>query len=170
MSFKNVGLKGVTSLAISAVLCALLAMDLAMAQECIGHNGVVLERRDGCVGLRAGGGDVPVPFGMNSRVELADGELYMLLGRVRILPRTAGSRAPRVYFEVDLHSHSWLDSKKRRMNPRYPIDGTPEQWQQYDGQRVKFSCRAIGRILQLDGAPQYVIFLQGVQPAGNERR
>lgn len=168
MNFNKVALKGVTALAIPAIFCTLIAVDSAIAQECIGQNGVVVERREGCVGLKAGGGDVPVPFGMNSRVELADGELYMLLGRVRILPRTAGSRAPRVYFEVDLQSHSWLDSKKRRMNPRYPIEGTPEQWQQYDGQRVKLSCRAIGRILQLDGAPQYVIFLQGVQP--NERR
>jgi len=141
------------------------------AQECISFNGIVVNRKEGChFAPRGGGGDVPVPLGLNSKVELADGEDYMLSGRIRILPRIAGSRAPRVFFEVDLAAHTWLASKNRKANPRYPIEGSPAEWQAYEGHRVKFSCRATGRVMQVDGRPQYVIFLKGVQHSENQHR
>lgn len=118
--------------------------------------------------LKGGGGEVPYPFGLNEKAELADGELYLLVGRFVILANN-DSRLSRAFFDVDLSEQPWLASRHRRINPLYPIDGPVENWVKYsDGKAYRFPCRAVGRIVNWDNQLQYVLFLQGLNPGAGE--
>jgi len=98
------------------------------------------------------GGEVPIPFeDSNHRVELADGEIYTLIGRVRFLLDTP-------YLEVDLAQHPWLANSKRKLSPVYPIDGTPGlpiDWRLHEGKVVRTYMRARGFIARLEIRPGY---------------
>ena len=63
-----------------------------------------------------GPGEVPTPFEVNQLVELADGEQYVLAGRL------VTQRTGRVVFRVDLQQHPWLANSRRVKSPFYPID------------------------------------------------
>ncbi|MGZ3708222.1 MAG: hypothetical protein ACXWPM_05310, partial [Bdellovibrionota bacterium] len=85
-----------------------------------------------------GGGthEIPTPAtAFNQKVELADGEFYMLYGNVRLIEEVP-------YFEVDLTSHPWLASTGRQSNPLYPLEGKASQWRRYENVRVRLSCVA----------------------------
>ncbi|HLE00604.1 MAG TPA: hypothetical protein VJB59_10110 [Bdellovibrionota bacterium] len=135
------------------------------AEDCIGVNGIVSQRVGGCYEWpKGGGGEVPVPFGLNERAELADGESYLLVGKVIVYSRKAGPNQVRVYFEVDLRQHPWLANAKRRLNPLYPLEGSASDWKDYDGHTVKLACRAHSRIFRVNDELQHVITLEGRQP------
>jgi hypothetical protein len=94
------------------------------------------------------GGDVPWPFELsNQTAELADGERYLLFGRVEI----QGGQA---YFVVDLARHPWLASAKRKRNPKYQlISGDLAYWQTYLGRSLRVAARARWQIIEsLKGA------------------
>jgi hypothetical protein len=106
------------------------------------------------LGSTATGGEVPIPFeDSNQRVELADGEIYTLIGRVRFQLDTP-------YLEVDLGQHPWLANSKRKLSPVYPIDVSPSlpvDWKVLEGKLVKSYMRARGFITKLEFRP-------GVEP------
>lgn len=103
-----------------------------------------------CPDLTGGGngGEIPTPFELNRRVELADGEEYLLVGRIvfKTIATPDGVR-PRPYFEIDLNQHPWLASARRKGSPYYPLAAPYGRWKSYDGVRVKMSSLAHGRIL-----------------------
>jgi hypothetical protein len=98
-----------------------------------------------------GGGNVPDPLAVyNEHVELADGEYYLLVGRIRIAPALQGSsRKLQAYLAVDLKAHPWLANKKRRDFALYPIEGSVAAWKSYEGMRVKLAARARSQALVL---------------------
>lgn len=138
----------------------------AQARECVKYDGVVVQRAGDCEGTDGGGGEVPIPFGLNARAELADGESYVLVGKVEVNPKAAGGiHDPRVRLEIDLREQLWLANAKRTQHPFYPIEGGVANWKKYDGQRIKLACKAHGRIMKNeDGNPEYVIYLEALQP------
>jgi len=88
----------------------------------------------------------------NHKVELADGELYTLEGR--ILVDADGS----LYLNVDLRKHPWLANAKRVQNPYYRIAGNAAQWQQYVGRTILLVATAHVVV----GGGQYEIVLAPV--------
>jgi hypothetical protein len=99
------------------------------------------------------GHDVPTPFDIrrhfNQRVELADGEKYLLWGDVK-----------RPYFKVDLHEHPWLKSSSG-LQKYYLLDGTEKIWEADEGQHVQLFCKAHVRKVKLeDGREDWVIALE----------
>ena len=105
-----------------------------------------------------GAGDVPTPFlNTNQKVELSEGELYTLIGKVRF------SRGG-VFFEVDLVEHPWLASAKRRLNPFYSLDGSPSFWRKFEGRKVRIVVEAKGsvRLNASNGEGEYSLSLQPV--------
>ncbi|MGK5084543.1 hypothetical protein WDW37_14705 [Bdellovibrionota bacterium FG-1] len=90
------------------------------------------------------GGGMPDPLSVyNQRVELADSELYLLLGTVRILPNWRGNSAQaQAYLQVDLKAHPWLTNQNHRAAALYPIEGKLGAWKPYDGIKVKLAARA----------------------------
>src|SRR3954454_18586428 len=78
-----------------------------------------------------GGDHLPTPFKLlNTKVELADGEQYVLEGTV-----VAGTF--NAYLEVDLETHPWLATKKRKEFPYYVLEGGLSFWRKYEGVRVR---------------------------------
>jgi len=103
-----------------------------------------------------GSGDVPTPFlNTNQKVELSDGELYTLVGKVR-------SARDGFYFEVDLGEHPWLASARRRASPLYGLEGSPSFWRRFDGRKVRLQVEAKGavRVDSGTGEAEYWISLQ----------
>lgn len=96
--------------------------------------------RPGCESGQGGsGGEVPNPFSnVNQKVELADGESYLLVGRVII----DSSDRDLVYLAVDLKEHPWLANAKRKADPFYLIEASGRTWRKYDGLRVKITAEA----------------------------
>jgi len=137
----------------------------ALATECINEHGVVVPGYSGCSHQPQGnGGGMPIPFGVNDRVELADGEYYLLVGKVIVLPKQKLKNSPRVLFEIDFGQHPWLANAKRYNDPVYPLLGNLSVWKKYNGQTVKLACRARGGIVKSGGRHmEYVISLEGVQ-------
>ncbi|MEK6706758.1 MAG: hypothetical protein AABZ06_13320 [Bdellovibrionota bacterium] len=111
-----------------------------------------------------GGGEIPSPFSYNQKVELADGEYYVLVGQVKILP----SKYPlqyRAVFMVDFDQHPWLANYKRVKEPFYPLDGSVDFWRTYEGMDLKFSCKAKAKLINTSGGkgtPRYVITLEAL--------
>ncbi len=92
---------------------------------------------------KGGGGGIPSPFAAsaNHKVELADGELYLLEGAVSF------DDVGQAVFWVDLKKESWLASKGRMQNPYYKLTGSREQWVQYQGKPIVLACVAKGVVV-----------------------
>ena len=105
------------------------------------------------------GGDVPTPFkNANQKVELAEGEYYILNGTVRIVGDTP-------LFRVDLSRHGWLESQQRKENPYYYLQGGADYWQTYAGKSVQLFAIARVRLVRFAGRLTYSIELDSqVQP------
>ena len=111
-----------------------------------------------CIEPEGPGGEVPDPhLSSNSKVELADGEVYTLFGTVFF------GHDGNPYMEVDLKKHPWLANARRKANPIYPLEGQHGFWMQFNGSKIRFTCRAHGVIVDVRGNPEYVI---GLQPMG----
>lgn len=94
-----------------------------------------------------GGGDIPFPFETaNQKAELADGEVYLLSGRVVFAPGPV-SVEPMPYLEVDFQEHPWLESAKRKQVPFYLLENSDLDWKKWENQRVMVPVRAKGQIL-----------------------
>lgn len=107
----------------------------------------------GGYGPLGGGNDGPSPFnGLNSKVELADGELYSLFGTVVFM-----NGYP--FFNVDLKAHPWLANSKRAKMPYYQLEGSADFWKKYENSRIRFFCIAHSHIIQVQGGMDYVITL-----------
>jgi hypothetical protein len=100
------------------------------------------------------GGDVPTPFSCaNKRVELADGEKYILVGKIRTYGNTS-------YLEVDLDEHAWLATSRRQKSPYYPLAMPISFWKPWEGLRVKLLVEASGRVVfEPQGKTSYIIVL-----------
>ncbi|MCC7441908.1 MAG: hypothetical protein IT285_09755 [Bdellovibrionales bacterium] len=110
------------------------------------------------------GGEVPTPYAdANRKVELADGEVYALVGRV-VFP----GNEP--YLHVDLATHSWLENRRRLANPLYPLLSDGFDWRRYEGLWVVAQVKAVGRLVEdQKGDPLYELFLMPiVAPAAYE--
>jgi hypothetical protein len=88
------------------------------------------------------GGEIPTPLGLpNQKVELADGEVYTLVGKIQVSGKFA-------FFEVDLGEQPWLASRNRSASPYYLLDGGASVWNEYDKSSVRLSALAKGNVLQ----------------------
>lgn len=106
-----------------------------------------------------GGGEVPTPFeAANRRAELADGEVYLLVGRVVIKPAPTLPERYKAYFEADLTVHPWLATPKRKVTP-YPLAGSVADWKIFRGMKIKLPCVARGSVVNLGTQHDYVIEL-----------
>lgn len=103
-----------------------------------------------------GGGEIPSPFSLNTKFELADGELYSLLGRVLL------KEPGHAFFEVDTRFQPWLSHNKASGGNRiYPIKGFTDCWLRYKDTSVRLTFRAKGRIITNEfEMPTYEIFLE----------
>jgi hypothetical protein len=90
------------------------------------------------------GGELPDPLTVyNQRLELAPGELYLLVGTIKMLPDLQGrTRKLLPYLEVDFASQPWLSSALRKRAPYYGILGNPTYWKEFDGRRARLATRA----------------------------
>jgi hypothetical protein len=99
------------------------------------------------------GNEVPTPFkDANLKVELADGEYYVLEGRVR-------SQSGTTFLEVDLERHHWLSNKHRSESPFYPLFGDAKTFAKYEGRLVRMMVIARARMRQQDNRFYYSIWL-----------
>ena len=113
-------------------------------------------------GTRDKGGPGPL-IGSNQKVELADGEFYILSGMIVIGPSQTDS-VNIAYLKVDLNKQSWLANARREEVPYYPIDIDPTLLAAYDHKNVKLSCTAEAKIVTLtDGTQTYIIYLRPVE-------
>jgi hypothetical protein len=88
------------------------------------------------VPVRGGGDHLPVPFkAFNTKVELAEGEYYVLEGSIVVTGATT-------YLEVDLEAHPWLATKKRKEFPYYSLEGARAFWRKFEGVRVRLQGQA----------------------------
>lgn len=123
--------------------------------------GVILLQSTFALALGGGGHDVPTPFEfVNSKFELADGEIYQLAGRiVSETEWTSYDRAAQAYLEVDLNYTPWLASAKRISFPYYPLNaGYP--WESLEGRKVVLLVRAHGKaVVNRDRTVSYQLSL-----------
>jgi hypothetical protein len=112
----------------------------------------------GAAFAKGGGGGVPSPFveSSNRRVELADGEMYTLQGKVVFDSNDVA------FFWVDLEKHPWLANAHRQQNPYYRLIGSKDQWREYNEKSIQLICIARG-VTTADG---YEIQLSAVTDAG----
>jgi hypothetical protein len=109
------------------------------------------------------GGDVPIPFSANRKVELADGEEYVLMGDIQYAPSliTKSKNAP--YLHIDLEVHPWLGSERRKDFPFYPLILTGDQKLKLSaGTRVKVTARA--RAFVLSGKDKSYKLVMALEP------
>ncbi|MEO5970092.1 MAG: hypothetical protein ABIQ95_09205 [Bdellovibrionia bacterium] len=129
-----------------------------------------------------GGHDVPTPFQLTqTKFELADGELYSLVGTIVFAPPPValvyqselqrpsytqfyGTNPKKLhpYFSIDLENHPWIANAKRVDSPLYYIEGTSNNWKKWEGTSVNLLCRANGRILLTSNGPEYAIQLEPI--------
>lgn len=113
---------------------------------------------------RGGGGELPNPFDTaNRRVELADGEPYLLVGRVVMRDGAMFGDDPGMapYFRIDLTEQPWLATEKRVGQPYYPLEGSVDDWNRYVSMgKIKFPCVARVVIKMFGSRPIYSIHLQ----------
>ena len=113
---------------------------------------------------RGGGGELPSPFDTaNRRVELAEGEAYLLVGRVVMMEGAAFGDDSGVvpYFRVDLTDQPWLATEKRVSQPYYRLEGSVEDWNRYVSMgKIKFPCVAHGVIKMIGSRHIYSIYLE----------
>lgn len=102
-------------------------------------------------------GQFPIPLkDTNRHAELAEDEVYTLYGHII---RTGNA----YYFRVDLKAHTWLATEKRVANPHYPLSGPNRffiSWEAYAGNRVLMQARAKSSIVNVNGKPEHMIWLQ----------
>ncbi len=105
----------------------------------------------------ATGGEMPSPLeDYNQKVELADGEIYFLAGKIVFF-----NEQP--FFQVDLSIQPWLANSFRVENPYYSLEGSATLWHRYDGKKVKLLCQADGQIVNVQGLGlKYMISLRQV--------
>ncbi|MGE0616460.1 MAG: hypothetical protein AB7P04_12550 [Bacteriovoracia bacterium] len=106
------------------------------------------------------GGEIPVPYKTaNLRTELADGEYYVLQGKVVY-------RGGKPYFQVDLNVHPWLANQRRLANPFYPLDRDSADWDNFAGSRIQVTLQAGARITdpaRTGGVPYSYIGLKAME-------
>jgi hypothetical protein len=148
-----------------AAVWAVLGLSLAGSALAEG-KGRVRTRPSPCQGricAGVGGGELPTPFEARNRtVELAAGETYLLSGKVVFLKSSKVAEALGVsaFLQIDLESHPWLASARRKANPYYPLVGPASYWRNHEGRDVRLNCEAQGRVLFVDDfGPQYEILL-----------
>ena len=101
-----------------------------------------------------GSGEIPTPFAYsNQRVELADQEIYILVGRVQFWKGQP-------YFEVDLDEHPWLANEKRKEAPYYPLEWSKVNWKRWDLDRVQILVEAHASLTKDVNRFQYVLSLE----------
>ena len=111
------------------------------------------------------GGDVPIPFGANRQVELADGEVYVLFGTIRYAPSFFTKSKSVPYLEVDLDAHPWLANERRKLFPYYPFILTGNQKLKVGtGVRVKVQARARAFIvIDKQNSHKYLLGLEPIE-------
>jgi hypothetical protein len=99
-----------------------------------------------CPTVQGGGdGHSPDPLTVfNQHVELADGELYLLRGRVVLASEKVarGGRKLQPYLELDTDAHPWLAGARRKASPYYMIEGTTAYWRAFSGSYGEIAARA----------------------------
>jgi hypothetical protein len=98
---------------------------------------------------KGGGGEAPRGLTRDTRVELADGEKYILSGFIEV----SGGE---VYLAIDFRAQPWLANKARLRDPFYQIEDSADQWRKYAGREVTLiavarydSWRQGGKLIQL---------------------
>jgi hypothetical protein len=133
------------------MVLALVSLSTAFAQD----NGPI----QSCP--TSDGGGMPTPFSdLNQKVELADGENYVLIGTIR---NSLGTW----FLEIDLTQHKWLATQQRAKNPFYPITLKSDflSLGQHDGKKFQIFVTAHGVIinnkyvidLELNAAPKSLL-------------
>jgi hypothetical protein len=148
--------RGIVKFVFLALFC------VTISNHALAGGGVSALRGGACGG--GGGNDVPTPFDVrNQKFELADGEIYVLFGRVIIGPSVYGDISQKVpYLKVDLQKQGWLGNFQRREFPYYPIEADLKEWSLWEQKEVKVICKARGRIVWNNSQPQYVIYLEPI--------
>lgn len=117
-----------------------------------------------------GASDIPWPINVgNQKVELADGEVYRLAGKIVFAPGVVSLDAI-PYLEVDFEEHPWLESAKRKAWPFYPIENPVVDWKKWDGHRVVVLVRVSGQVLQSSQSdPVYTLILKAQREPSTRR-
>lgn len=111
-----------------------------------------------------GGGEVPIPFHFNRKVELADGENYDLVGRIYYATSIFNGRDEIPYLAVDLEKHPWLANSRRLAFPYYAIKTKSGKFRAAEGTRVRMKVKARALIIaDNDKSAQYVIYLEPIE-------
>lgn len=103
--------------------------------------------------LKGGGSDSPHGLDVATKVELAQGEKYILTGVINI----DGSDA---FLRINLKEQAWLASRVRVKNPFYRIDDSISFWKKYDGRKVTIVATARYRIGSSGAVKTLEIFLE----------
>jgi hypothetical protein len=90
-----------------------------------------------------GGSEAPRGLSTDTRVELANGEKYILSGTIE-------ANGTNLYLHINLHQFPWLASHTRVANPFYRIDDAAGAWTKYLGKNVTILATA-----------KYTVFSQG---------
>jgi hypothetical protein len=110
------------------------------------------------------GGELPIPFDLaNKKVELANGEPYILAGRVVLMQvrMRNGELRSQPMFRVDLTEHPWLANNKRLNNPNYVLQGSLEEWKDLISVgKIQLPCIAHGVITYRGSVAEYDIQLE----------
>lgn len=102
-----------------------------------------------------GGGDpgFPKPMAGKTKVELAAGEYYELIGTIKGIDG-------RLYLKIDLKKHPWLANTRRVSCPYYPFVKDSIKSNTWLHKKVKVRVKAVGRVLLMEsGDYEYEIFL-----------
>lgn len=139
------------------LLLASLTQGLAYAQKA-GCSSSFHQCRGG------GGNDVPTPFDFRGqKFELADGELYVLAGKVIISSSVFEDSGQKMaYLQIDLDKQGWLAGFQRREFPYYPLEADPRDWTAFEQKEVRILVKAHGRIIGNGNQAQYVIYLEPI--------
>ena len=107
-----------------------------------------------------GGIDVPTPFQCVPAVkfELAEGEVYHLIGTVVFMAQSEHSKR-KPYLKLNLAAQPWLASTKRVHFPYYQLEGNPHLWKNRMGLEVEQAFKAHGHIVPTENGHEYVISL-----------
>jgi len=132
-NLKWLGLGGVLATAL------LFAMDLP-ATETFGltndlYQACMNSVKPDCESWAREGGEAPRGLTKDTKVELALGERYMLVGTISI-------QGNDVYLKIDFNHAPWLASHTRTKNPYYRIDDAVANWTKYRGRQVTIIATA----------------------------
>jgi hypothetical protein len=109
-----------------------------------------------------GGHDVPTPFeDANRHFELANGEIYSLVGKIIFLPDLTGvSEKDRPYFQVDLKTQPCLAHPERQASPFYLLEGPDTKWRNVNLTTLRLFAKAHGRVIPTPSGATYQISLE----------